>query len=95
MKNKIIYIILASASIFSAQAQQEAHFTQFADNQLFVNPAYAGSNEILNATVLHRQQWVGFTGAPQTSTFSMHSPLSYESVGLGITMVRYRQRWHR
>jgi len=43
MKNKIIYIILASASVFSAQAQQEAHFTQFADNQLFVNPAYAAS----------------------------------------------------
>jgi type IX secretion system PorP/SprF family membrane protein len=87
MKNKILYIILASTCIFSAKAQQEAHFTQFADNQLFVNPAYAGSNEILNATVLHRQQWVGFTGAPQTSTFSMHSPLSYESVGLGVTMV--------
>jgi type IX secretion system PorP/SprF family membrane protein len=87
MKNKILYIILASTCILSAKAQQEAHFTQFADNQLFVNPAYAGSNEILNATVLHRQQWVGFTGAPQTSTFSMHSPLSYESVGLGVTMV--------
>ena len=87
MKNKILYIILASTCIFSAKAQQEAHFTQFADNQLFVNPAYAGSNEILNATVLHRQQWVGFTGAPQTPTFSMHSPLSYESVGLGVTMV--------
>ncbi|MEN9969424.1 MAG: hypothetical protein RIR94_1622 [Bacteroidota bacterium] len=67
--------------------QQEAHFTQFTDNQLFVNPAYAGSNGMLNATALHRQQWVGFAGSPKTSTFSFHTPLTYESVGLGMTMV--------
>jgi type IX secretion system PorP/SprF family membrane protein len=68
-------------------AQQEAQFTQFTDNQLFVNPAYAGSNGMLNATALHRQQWVGFAGSPTSSTFSFHSPLTYESVGLGLTMV--------
>ncbi len=73
--------------VSSVSAQQESHFTQFTDNQLFVNPAYAGSNGMLNATALHRQQWVGFAGSPQTSTFSFHSPLSYESVGLGLTMV--------
>lgn len=84
---KLIYssfLFLLSGSFF---AQQEAHFTQFTDNQLTVNPAYAGSNGMLNATALHRQQWVGFAGSPKTSTFSFHSPLSYESVGVGLTMV--------
>lgn len=80
----ICFLLLFTSA---ALAQQEAHFTQFTDNQLFVNPAYAGSNGMLNATALHRQQWVGFAGSPKTSTFSFHSPLSYESVGLGLTMV--------
>ena len=78
------FFVLLATTVFG---QQEAQFTQFTDNQLFVNPAYAGSNGMLNATALHRQQWVGFNGGPQTSTFSFHSPMSYESVGLGLTMV--------
>lgn len=84
---KIHFICLSLLFTGSIFAQQEAHFTQFTDNQLFVNPAYAGSNGMLNATALHRQQWVGFAGSPKTSTFSFHSPLSYESVGMGFTMV--------
>jgi len=84
---KSIFSCLLLFSFNSLIAQQEAHFAQFTDNQLFVNPAYAGSNGMLNATAMHRQQWVGFSGGPQTSTFSFHSPLSYESVGLGLTAV--------
>jgi type IX secretion system PorP/SprF family membrane protein len=68
-------------------AQQDPHFTQYFDNMLFVNPAYAGSNGMLNMTALHREQWVGFDGAPRSTTFSINSPISYESVGLGLTAV--------
>lgn len=69
-------------------AQQDPHFTQFFDNALFVNPAYAGSTKMLSATAIHREQWVGFEGRPTSTTFSVHSPLSYESVGVGFTAVR-------
>jgi type IX secretion system PorP/SprF family membrane protein len=69
-------------------AQQDPHFTQYFDNALFVNPAYAGSTGFLTATGIHREQWVGFDGRPRSSTFSLHSPLSYESIGLGFTAVR-------
>ena len=51
---------------FNLHAQQEAQFTQFNDNTLFINPAYAGSREMLNFTAMHREQWVGFDGAPLT-----------------------------
>lgn len=67
--------------------QQDPHFTQYFDNTLFVNPAYAGSRGMLNITGIHREQWVGFDGRPRSSTLSIHSPLSYESIGLGITAV--------
>jgi type IX secretion system PorP/SprF family membrane protein len=68
-------------------AQQDPHFTQYFDNNLFVNPAYAGSKGVLNLTGIHREQWVGFEGRPRSTTFSIHSPLKYESVGLGFTLV--------
>jgi type IX secretion system PorP/SprF family membrane protein len=84
---KIICISVVLASATSAIGQQEPHFTQYSDNTLFVNPAYAGSRGVLNLTGIHRQQWTGFEGRPISTTFSAHSPLSYESVGVGVTMV--------
>ena len=72
----------------SVQAQQDPQFTQYFDNALFVNPAYAGSTGMLTVTSIHREQWVGFDGRPSSTTISLHSPLSYESVGLGLTAVR-------
>jgi type IX secretion system PorP/SprF family membrane protein len=70
-----------------ALAQQDPQFTQYFDNALFVNPAYAGSRGMLNVTGIHREQWVGFEGRPSSTTLSVHSPLSYESVGMGLTLV--------
>jgi type IX secretion system PorP/SprF family membrane protein len=43
---------------------------------------------MLSAMSIHREQWVGFEGRPSSTTMSIHSPLSYESVGLGLTAVR-------
>ena len=83
---QILAIIVLSITTQSI-AQQEAHFTQYMDNTLFVNPAYAGSKGMLNATAIHREQWVGMDGRPRSTTFSLHSPLSYENIGLGITAV--------
>jgi type IX secretion system PorP/SprF family membrane protein len=67
------FIILA-AGIGSAHAQQKAMFTQYMFNGLVINPAYSAVDESLNITALARQQWVGFKGAPNTQTFSVHSP---------------------
>ncbi|TAH22007.1 MAG: type IX secretion system membrane protein PorP/SprF [Cytophagales bacterium] len=68
----------------SAFAQQDAMFSQYMFNGLALNPAYAGSREVLSATALYRNQWVGIEGAPKTMTFSAHSPVRNEKIGLGI-----------
>jgi type IX secretion system PorP/SprF family membrane protein len=86
MKKYSLLVILVFLSIF-VHAQQDPHFTQYFDNALFVNPAYAGSKGVMNITGLHREQWVGFDGRPRSTTLSLHSPLTYESVGLGLTLV--------
>lgn len=84
---KVIRVVFFCSFSLPILAQQEPHFTQYPDNTLFVNPAYAGSRGFFNLTGIHREQWVGFAGRPVSTTFSAHSPLTYESVGLGITMV--------
>tara|TARA_R100000935_G_scaffold13736_4_gene27500 strand:+ start:68341 stop:69156 length:816 start_codon:yes stop_codon:yes gene_type:complete len=52
-----------------------------------VNPAYAGSKESLSLTALYRKQWSGLDGAPETFTFSAHTPIS-DKVGLGLSAIK-------
>ncbi|HAI42344.1 MAG TPA: hypothetical protein DCM40_31660, partial [Maribacter sp.] len=79
-KANLFLAILLFTSVF-VNAQQFPQFTQYMYNTISVNPAYAGSRETLNATILHRNQWAGLEGNPRTSTLSVHSPLKNEKIG--------------
>ena len=90
MKNLFLATVGTIVMASSLIGQQEAQFTQYMDNMVYFNPAYAGSRDALSLSALHRQQWVGIDGAPVTQTFSGHSPLKYESLGLGVSMLNDR-----
>ena len=60
---------------FFCYGQQQPVFTQYMFNGLVLNPAYAGAHETFTATAVFRKQWIGISDAPQTQTFSAHSPL--------------------
>ena len=68
-------------------AQQDAQFTQYMYNTININPAYAGSRGALSMFALYRTQWVGFDGAPVTSTVSMNTPLNESNLGLGVSLI--------
>lgn len=82
----LIIFIFSNLSI-SLKAQYDAMFTQYMFNEMFVNPAYAGSKEALSATTLNRQQWVNFTGRPITTTFTIHGPLYNNKMGIGLSVL--------
>ena len=84
---KITLALVLSAGGLSVQAQQAPMFTHYMYNTLAVNPAYAGSREALTVTALHRSQWVDFKGAPLTQTLTVHSPLKYRPIGLGLAVL--------
>ena len=86
-KLSLILILLVTGTTF---AQQLPQFTQYMYNTISVNPAYAGSRETLNATILHRNQWAGLEGNPRTNTFSIHSPLKNDKIGLGLSYINDR-----
>jgi type IX secretion system PorP/SprF family membrane protein len=69
----------------SAKAQLQPLYSQYMFNGLAVNPAYAGSREVFSASALHRDQWTGMEGAPETQTLAAHTPLK-KKVGLGIML---------
>jgi type IX secretion system PorP/SprF family membrane protein len=53
-------------------------------NGLSLNPAYAGVDKSLSLTFLARMQNVGLEGAPNTQTFSAHTPVKKDKIGLGL-----------
>jgi type IX secretion system PorP/SprF family membrane protein len=82
-----IAIVLICIGSFPAVAQQEATYSQYMNNALAINPAYAGSHNALSATALTRFQNVGLKGAPNTQTFSVHSPLLNSRISLGMLVI--------
>lgn len=70
-----------------AQAQQDSQFTQYMYNPSSINPAYAGAREMLSLTGIYRNQWIGLDGAPETLSFSAHSPLGYTPLGAGLNFI--------
>ena len=87
---KKLYIITLFLGILlfqEATAQQDPQYTQYMYNMNVINPAYAGSKEGIAITALYRNQWSGFDGAPETFTFSAHSPFG-DKVGLGLSAIK-------
>jgi type IX secretion system PorP/SprF family membrane protein len=76
-----IWILLAVADM---HAQLEPLTDQYLLNTLAINPAYAGARDALSISLLHRNQWTGFDGAPRTETLALHAPMRGEKVGLGL-----------
>ena len=87
MKKLIITGLLGISLGGSMLAQQDPLYTQYRNNMLSVNPAYAGSPDALTIGLLHRSQWVGIDGAPTTQTLTIHGPLVNENLGFGFSVV--------
>lgn len=84
MKKIILLTLLLNA--FFSRAQQDAMFTHYMYNTLWLNPAYAGTRDALTVTGLNRSQWLGFEGAPVDQSITLHSPFYRGKMGLGLTI---------
>jgi len=87
---KIKTLAAAAALLFATnglKAQFDGMYTQYMFNEMFINPAYAGSKEAMSATLLHRQQWVNFPGRPITTSFALHGPLLDNKMGVGLSVL--------
>jgi type IX secretion system PorP/SprF family membrane protein len=84
MKNLMTALLLLLAT--SLFAQQDPLFSQYMFNKLAVNPAYAGSRDVLTVDALYRYQWVNIKGAPKTLSAGVQTPLKNKHIGLGLNV---------
>jgi type IX secretion system PorP/SprF family membrane protein len=93
MKRNIIFLFFLF-SVITVFGQQDPQFSQNMFNNMSINPAYAGMNNSICATLFDRMQWVGFTDNtyggsvwPKTELLSVDGPISPIHGGVGVTIM--------
>ncbi len=59
-------------------------YSQYLQNGLVINPAYAGSRGALSAFLSYRMQWIGISGSPVFQSASLNTPMKNDKVALGL-----------
>lgn len=67
-------------------AQQLPQYSQYMLNELAINPAVSGKDEFTDMRTNVRHQWLGITDAPRTYMLSVHGPIKYKNMGLGMNL---------
>ena len=65
-------LLLASTRV---QAQQQAQYSQYMNNNYILNPGATGVEDYLDVKLSYRTQWTGLEGAPKTYYASISSSL--------------------
>lgn len=87
---KIILLLGVLTVVTNGYGQRETLLSQYMFNELFLNPAYAGSHSYFRTSLLYRNQWVSFDGAPVNYVFSVDGPISNDKMGVGIIVSNQR-----
>jgi type IX secretion system PorP/SprF family membrane protein len=85
-KLKITFLFL----IFLVQngfSQQDPLSTQYMFSTPIYNPGVSGVSGMICATAMTRQQWVGFKGAPSTTSFSVNAPVNLFNIRSGVGLL--------
>jgi len=83
-KRRLLLFIFTILFINTARAQQDAQFSQYMFNGIYINPAYAGYKEQLNIHTFYRSQWTGITGGPKTMSLALDAIANDGNVGLAL-----------
>ncbi len=81
----IILLLLVSKLTFG---QQLPLYSQYLYNKYLINPAVAGSDGYTSVSLTAREQWVGYSGAPRTFSFSWQTRVLKKSFILKQTKVK-------
>ncbi|WAC40914.1 PorP/SprF family type IX secretion system membrane protein [Pedobacter sp. SL55] len=85
MKKSAIILLLLGIT-FTSRAQQDAQYSQYMFNGIYINPAYAGYKEELNLHSFYRNQWTGIKGAPKSASLAVDAIANDGNVGLALQL---------
>jgi type IX secretion system PorP/SprF family membrane protein len=89
MLKRTFYTLLFTLLSVGVFAQQDALFTQYMFNNLYITPAFAGVEGVTKLTAFHRTQWQGYQGsfddggAPSTQMVNFTTPMFKLRSGFG------------
>lgn len=83
MKKLILLLGLGLMATYS-QAQQIPLYSNYFFTPYIYNPAQSGSSGVTEATILHRRQWSGIQGSPETSALGVNGSLNDGAVGWSV-----------
>ncbi|MCP4120815.1 MAG: type IX secretion system membrane protein PorP/SprF [Bacteroidetes bacterium] len=83
---QLLFIVSIFFGAFNLQAQQDAEYSMYMFNGLYLNPAYAGAKEGPTIMAIYRHQWSQIEGAPRSFNISGHSPFKRDQYALGGTL---------
>jgi type IX secretion system PorP/SprF family membrane protein len=85
MKKAIIFLIFSIFFTF-LNAQQLPHYSMYMLNEVIINPAALSKEKNNKATLMLRDQWSSFEGAPSTQSIS-YSHLNHKKYKRGISII--------
>ena len=74
--------LLTFCFALSSKAQHDPQYSQFMFNKILYNPGFTGIDEVLNASFMGRNQWMGFDGQPVTQSVCVDAPIPTGGLGL-------------
>lgn len=83
MKKLILLLGLGLMATYS-QAQQIPLYSNYFFTPYIYNPSLSGSSGVTEATILHRRQWTGIQGSPETSALGVNGSLNDGAVGWSV-----------
>jgi type IX secretion system PorP/SprF family membrane protein len=84
-KTAFILLLMVSNLTFG---QQLPLFSQYLFNRFLINPAVAGSDGYTSINLTAREQWVGYSGAPRTFSYSMQTRILKKNNASNKTWLR-------
>ncbi|GAB3020861.1 type IX secretion system membrane protein PorP/SprF [Spirosoma pulveris] len=91
--HSFVFLLIGSSLLLTghrALAQKEVLYSQYLQNPLSINPAYAGSRESFNLTAFLRRKWISVRYAPVTQSVSADGAIANGRVGLGFQALNDR-----
>ncbi|HPM29174.1 MAG TPA: type IX secretion system membrane protein PorP/SprF [Chryseolinea sp.] len=96
MLKRTFYTLLLTLFSVGVFAQQDALFTQYMFNNLYITPAFAGVEGVTKLTAIHRTQWQSYQanfdkgGAPSTQMVNFTTPMFKLRSGFGAYVMNDR-----
>lgn len=84
IKKYVVFLVGFLCCWAKGYCQQDAQFSQYIFNGIYLNPAYAGYRQEFNAHAFYRHQWMGIPGAPETMSLAVDGSVNNDRVGLAL-----------